>query len=365
MGNELPFEKPVVELRQKIKELKSLSVGKGIDFSEEILRLEERCKQLEEELYSELTPAQKMHLARHHQRPTSLDFINSIFTDFIELHGDRLFADDLAIVGGLAKLNGRPVTVIGHQRGKDTRDNIARFFGSPHPEGFRKALRLMQQANKFGRPIITFIDTKGAYPGNTAEERGQSEAIARNLREMAGFGVPIVCVVIGEGGSGGALALGVGNRVLMLENAIYSAISPNGAASILWKDASRADQAAEAMKITAKDLLAFGIIEEIVPEPQGGAHRDLETQAESVKDALARHLEELLGMNAQELILDRYEKFRKIGEFQFAEKAPEQEASSEETQPVDGSGEEGAAKEESAAEAVALNQDRQAASPLN
>lgn len=324
MANELPFEKPINELRQKIKELKTLSVGKGIDFSEEIMRLEERCKQLEEELYSELTPAQKMHLARHHQRPTSLDFIGAIFSDFMELHGDRLFADDLAIVGGLAKLNGVPVTVIGHQRGKDTRDNIARFFGSPHPEGFRKALRLMQQANKFNRPIITFIDTKGAYPGNTAEERGQSEAIARNLREMAGFGVPILCVVIGEGGSGGALALGVGNRVLMLENAIYSAISPNGAASILWKDASRADQAAEAMKITAKDLLEFGIIEEIIEEPQGGAHRDLEFQAERIKEGLWNHLQQLLKMNAEQLIEDRYNKFRKIGYFQMAELEAEQ-----------------------------------------
>jgi len=310
---ELPFEKPLSELRNKIKELKSLSDGKGIDFSEEIARLEDRCKQLEEEMYSELSAAQKMQLARHHQRPTSLDFIQAVFTDFIELHGDRLFADDLAIVGGLAKLNGVPVTVIGHQRGKDTRDNIARFFGSPHPEGFRKALRLMQQANKFNRPIITFIDTKGAYPGNTAEERGQSEAIARNLREMAGFGVPIICVVIGEGGSGGALALGVGNRVLMLENAIYSAISPNGAASILWKDASRADEAAEAMKITAKDLLEFEIIEEIIAEPQGGAHRDLEYQAEQISISLNKHLAELKEMSSEQLIEDRYLKFRKIG----------------------------------------------------
>ncbi|MHA7964316.1 acetyl-CoA carboxylase carboxyltransferase subunit alpha [Paenibacillus sp. CAU 1782] len=363
MPNELPFEKPVVELRQKIKELKSLSVGKGIDFSEEILRLEERCKQLEEELYSELTPAQKMHLARHHQRPTSLDFIGSIFTDFIELHGDRLFADDLAIVGGLAKLNGLPVTVIGHQRGKDTRDNIARFFGSPHPEGFRKALRLMQQANKFGRPIITFIDTKGAYPGNTAEERGQSEAIARNLREMAGFGVPIVCVVIGEGGSGGALALGVGNRVLMLENAIYSAISPNGAASILWKDASRADQAAEAMKITAKDLLAFGIIEEIIPEPQGGAHRDLEVQAESIKTAVARHLEELLAMNATELIEDRYQKFRKIGEFQFAAAEKAAEAPIQQADPA--KLDEVSAENHSNGSGDNLQQDKEAAPQIN
>jgi len=338
MPNELPFEKPIVELRQKIKELKSLSVGKGIDFSEEILRLEERCKQLEEELYSELTAAQKMHLARHHQRPTSLDFIGAIFTDFMELHGDRLFADDLAIVGGLAKLNGTPVTVIGHQRGKDTRDNIARFFGSPHPEGFRKALRFMQQANKFNRPIITFIDTKGAYPGNTAEERGQSEAIARNLREMAGFGVPIICVVIGEGGSGGALALGVGNRVLMLENAIYSAISPNGAASILWKDASRADQAAEAMKITAKDLLEFGIIEQIIEEPQGGAHRDLEFQSERIREGLWTHLQELLKMSADELIEDRYNKFRKIGYFQMAEAEAASEAQDESLPAEQGSG---------------------------
>ena len=317
--SELPFEKPLNELRNKIKELKSLSDGKGIDFSEEIARLEERCKELEDNMYRELTAAQKMQLARHHQRPTSLDFINDIFTDFIELHGDRLFADDLAIVGGLAKFNGLPVTVIGHQRGKDTRDNIARFFGSPHPEGFRKALRLMQQANKFKRPIITFIDTKGAYPGNTAEERGQSEAIARNLREMAGFGVPIVCVVIGEGGSGGALALGVGNRVIMLENAIYSVISPNGAASILWKDASRADEAAEAMKITAKDLLEMEIIEEIVLEPQGGAHRNQVEQSESIKGAIARHLEELLKMSPEELIEDRYHKFRKIGHYRMAE----------------------------------------------
>ncbi|QJC53002.1 acetyl-CoA carboxylase carboxyltransferase subunit alpha [Paenibacillus albicereus] len=321
MAGELPFEKPLGDLRRKIEELKGLSQGKGIDFSDEIARLEARCRQLEEELYNELGAAEKMHLARHHQRPTSLDFIQAIFTDFLELHGDRLFADDLAIVGGLAKLNGMPVTVIGHQRGKDTKDNIARFFGSPHPEGFRKALRLMQQADKFRRPIITFIDTKGAYPGNTAEERGQSEAIARNLREMALLGVPVVCVVIGEGGSGGALALGVGNRVLMLENAIYSVISPNGAASILWKDASKADQAAEAMKITAKDLLSFGIVEEVVPEPQGGAHRDYAQQAESIREAVWRHLQELLAMSPEELIEDRYMKFRKVGRFAFAAEA--------------------------------------------
>lgn len=269
MAGELPYEKPLVEMRQKIEELKQFGQDKQIDFTDEINRLEDRYLEMEEEIYSNITAPQKMHLARHHQRPTSLDLIEQVFTDFIELHGDRLFGDDLAVVGGIAKLNGIPVTVIGQQRGKDTKDNIARFFGSAHPEGFRKGLRLMQQADKFKRPIITFIDTKGAYPGNTAEERGQSEAIARNLREMAKLSVPVICVVIGEGGSGGALAFAVGNRVLMLEHAIYSAISPNGAASILWKDASKADQAAEAMKITANDLLRMEIIEDIVPEPKG------------------------------------------------------------------------------------------------
>lgn len=312
---EMPFETPLVEMRKKIQELEQFGTEKGIDFTEEIARLEERYRQLEDEVYSNITPAQKMHLARHQQRPTSLDLIPLIFTDFIELHGDRLFGDDLAVVGGLARLNGQPVTVIGQQRGKDTKDNIARFFGSPHPEGFRKALRLMKQANKFGRPIVTFIDTKGAYPGITAEERGQSEAIARNLMEMAGFGVPIICVVIGEGGSGGALALGVGNRVLMLEHAIYSVISPNGAASILWKDASKADQAADAMKITAKDLLEMEVIEEIVPEPKGGAHRNYEETAEAIKQSIEHHLQELAAMNSDELRNDRYEKFRKIGKF--------------------------------------------------
>ncbi|WP_027087915.1 acetyl-CoA carboxylase carboxyltransferase subunit alpha [Cohnella panacarvi] len=315
MSNDLPFERPLAEHRKKIDELKKFGQEKQIDFADEIGRLEERYKQMELEIYSNLSAPQIMHMARHHQRPTTLDYIKLIFADFLEIHGDRVFADDLAIVGGLAKLNGVPVTVVGHQRGKDTKDNIQRFFGSPHPEGFRKALRFMQQANKFKRPIITFIDTKGAYPGDTAEMRGQSEAIARNLAEMAIFGVPIICVVIGEGGSGGALALGVGNRVLMLENAIYSVISPNGAASILWKDASKADQAAEAMKITAKDLKEFGVIEEIVPEPMGGAHRDPEMQAEAIKEAVWRHLQELMKMTPEQLVEDRYQKFRDIGHF--------------------------------------------------
>jgi acetyl-CoA carboxylase carboxyl transferase subunit alpha len=326
MSLELPFEKPLAELRKKIDELKKFGSERQIDFTDEIARLELRYQELEQEIYGSLTAAQIMHLARHHARPTTLDYIPYIFTDFIELHGDRVFADDLAIVGGLAKLNGVPVTVVGHQRGKDTKDNIQRFFGSPHPEGFRKALRFMQQANKFGRPIITFIDTKGAYPGDTAEERGQSEAIARNLHAMSTFGVPILCVVIGEGGSGGALALGVGNRVLMLENAIYSVISPNGAASILWKDASKAEQAAETMKITARDLLEFGVIEEVIPEPYGGAHRDLPVQAEAIKEALWRHLRELSVLSPEQLIEDRYAKFRKIGVFdEEAEPLPDSE----------------------------------------
>lgn len=311
----MPFEMPLVEMRKKIDELKQFGQEKGIDFTDEITRLEERYHQMESEIYSQISPAQKMHLARHQQRPTSLDLISVVFTDFMELHGDRMFGDDLAIVGGIAKLEGQPVTIIGHQRGKDTKDNIARFFGSPHPEGFRKSMRLMKQAEKFGRPIITFIDTKGAYPGNTAEERGQSEAIARNLWEMAKLRVPVVCVVIGEGGSGGALALGVGNRVLMLENAIYSAISPNGAASILWKDASKADQAAEAMKITAEDLLRMEVIEDIVPEPKGGAHKDYEATGEAIKKHLLIHLRELSSLGQEALIEDRYQKFRKIGEF--------------------------------------------------
>ncbi|MNC37784.1 Acetyl-coenzyme A carboxylase carboxyl transferase subunit alpha [compost metagenome] len=244
-----------------------------------------------------------------------------------------MFGDDLAVVGGIAKLNGMPVTVIGQQRGKDTKENILRFFGSAHPEGFRKAMRLMKQAEKFGRPIITFIDTKGAYPGNTAEERGQSEAIARSLYDMSQLAVPVVCVVIGEGGSGGALALAVGNRVLMLEHAIYSAISPNGAASILWKDAGKAEQAAEAMKITAADLLAMEVIEEIVPEPRGGAHHDYEATGAAIKDAVWRHLQELSSLAPAELKEDRYRKFRKIGE--FAEGAQESANLEEEVQNVE------------------------------
>ncbi|MGF9714905.1 acetyl-CoA carboxylase carboxyltransferase subunit alpha [Paenibacillus naphthalenovorans] len=315
MASEMPFELPLVELRAKIDELRKFGEEKKIDFSDEIDRLEQRYQQLEAELYSSMTTQQKMQVARHPQRPTTLDYIQYLFTDFIELHGDRVYGDDLAIVGGIGRFNGIPVTVVGHQKGKDTKDNIARHFGSPHPEGFRKALRLMKQANKFNRPIITFIDTKGAYPGNAAEERGQGEAIARNLLEMASMRVPILCVVIGEGGSGGALALGVGNRVFMLENSIYSVISPEGAASILYKDASKSMEAAEAMKITADEILKLGVIDAIIPEPKGGAHRDVVMQAESIKQVLWTHLQELMKMTEKELMEDRYKKFRQIGRF--------------------------------------------------
>ncbi|MCR8643713.1 acetyl-CoA carboxylase carboxyltransferase subunit alpha [Paenibacillus sp. N1-5-1-14] len=320
MAGEMPFEQPLSELKSKIEELRKFGEEKGIDFTDEIKRLEERYVTLQGELYANMSASQKMQIARHPQRPTALDYIGAIFTDFVELHGDRLYGDDLAIVGGVAKINGLPVTVVGHQKGKDTKDNIARNFGSPYPEGFRKALRLMRQANKFRRPIITFIDTKGAYAGNAAEERGQGEAIARNLLEMASFRVPIICIVIGEGGSGGALALGVGNRVLMLENAIYSVISPEGAASIIYRDASKSLQAAEAMKITADHIHKLGsIINGIIPEPQGGAHKDLAQQAELVKSAILEHIKPLLDMNEEQLKADRYEKFRNIGRYTFTQ----------------------------------------------
>lgn len=315
MAGELPFEKPLVELQDKIKELRKFTEEKGIDFSDEVARLEQKAKDLAEQIYGHLTPWQRVQLARHPERPTTLDFIQHIFTDFMELHGDRLYGDDQAIVGGIARLDGRPVTVIGHQKGKDTKENISRNFGMPHPEGYRKALRLMQQADKFGRPIICFINTSGAYPGKAAEERGQSEAIARNLREMAGFGVPIICVVIGEGGSGGALAIGVGNRVYMLENSTYLVISPEGAVVLLWKDSGLAMRAAETMKITAPDLLQLGVIDGVIEEPFGGAHRDVPRQAELVKAKLLEELQQLAGLSREELIQDRYEKFKAIGAY--------------------------------------------------
>lgn len=315
MAGELPFEKPLVELQDKIKELRRFTEEKGIDFSDEVQRLEQKAKDLAQQIYGNLTPWQRVQLARHPERPTTLDYIQLLFTDFIEVHGDRLFGDDHSIVGGIAKFDGRPVTVVGHQTGKDTKDNIKRNFGMAHPEGYRKALRIMQQADKFGRPIICFINTKGAYPGKSAEERGQSEAIARNLREMATFRVPIICIVIGEGGSGGALAISVGNRILMLENSWYSVIAPESAAAILWRDASLGMRAAESMKITAPDLFELGVIDGVIPEPFGGAHRDLIAQASAVKTVIAEQLEQLGHLTPDELIQDRYEKFKNIGKY--------------------------------------------------
>lgn len=315
MAQELEFERPVIELRKKISELKALTENADVDLSTEIEKLEERLEKLESEIYENMKPWDRVQIARHPNRPTTLDYIQHMFTDFFECHGDRLYGDDEAIVGGIAKYKGLPVTVIGHQRGKDTKENIRRNFGMPHPEGYRKALRLMKQAEKFNRPIICFIDTKGAYPGKAAEERGQSEAIARNLVEMAGLTVPVICIVIGEGGSGGALALGVGNNIFMLENSTYSVISPEGAAALLWKDASLAKRAAESMRITAPDLKELGIIDDIIPEVRGGAHRDVSEQSKYIDGVLQKALKELLGKTKEELVQQRYDKYKNIGAY--------------------------------------------------
>ena len=320
MIGELEFEKPVTELRKKIDELKELTKDAEVDLTGEIEQLEDRLKKLETDTYANMQPWDRVQVARHPGRPSTLDYIPILFTDFMELHGDRLHGDDEAIVGGIARFEGKPVTVIGHQRGRDTKENIRRNFGMPHPEGYRKALRLMKQAEKFARPIICFIDTKGAFPGKAAEERGQSEAIARNLFEMAGLKTPVICIVIGEGGSGGALALGVGDRILMLENATYSVISPEGAAALLWKDAAQAKRAAETMKITAPDLFDLGIIDGIIPETRGGAHRNLKDQAEAIRGAIQKALDEVTGADADDLVELRYQKYKRMGQY-----APEEQ----------------------------------------
>ena len=293
MSKTLTFEEPIVKLREKIMELEEFTATNSVDLSDEIGTLKNRLKNLEVEIYGNMEPWDRVQVARHQERPTTLDYIKELFEDFIQLHGDRTYGDDAAIVGGIASFESTPITIIGHQRGKDTKENVKRNFGMPHPEGYRKALRLMKQAEKFGRPIICFIDTKGAYPGKAAEERGQSEAIARNLVEMAGLKVPVISIVIGEGGSGGALALGVANHIHMLEHSTYSVISPEGAASILWKDSSLAKQAAEAMKITAPHLKEMGIIDEIIPEILGGAHRDPKAQAVHIGNAIRNSLSTL------------------------------------------------------------------------
>lgn len=311
----LDFEKPLFEIRNKIESLKESQDKNDVDLQEEIDMLEASLERETKKIYTNLKPWDRVQIARLQERPTTLDYIPYIFDSFMELHGDRNFRDDPAMIGGIGFLNGRVVTVIGQQRGKDTKDNIYRNFGMAHPEGYRKALRLMKQAEKFNRPIFTFIDTKGAYPGKAAEERGQSESIATNLIEMASLKVPVIAIVIGEGGSGGALGIGIANKVLMLENSTYSVISPEGAAALLWKDSNLAKIAAETMKITAHDIKQLGIIDDVISEPLGGAHKDIEQQALAIKSAFVEQLDSLESLSRDEIANDRFEKFRNIGSY--------------------------------------------------
>ncbi|MGD8352865.1 MAG: acetyl-CoA carboxylase carboxyltransferase subunit alpha [Pseudomonadota bacterium] len=316
VNNLLEFEKPLFELERRIGELKHMDVEQpGVDLSDDIARLEKKLNKMRSDVYSNLSRWQRTQIARHPQRPYTLDYIEALMENFIELHGDRNFADDKSIVGGVAWFNGKPVMVVGHQKGRNTKEKVERNFGMPHPEGYRKALRLMKLAERFGLPIITLVDTPGAFPGIGAEERGQAEAIARNLIEMADLTVPIITVVTGEGGSGGALALAVANRVMMMENSIYSVISPEGCAAILWKNQDYAQDAAEAMKLTASDSLENGIIDEIIPEPLGGAHREPAAAANSLGASIQAQLDKLAAMGAEELVIDRWSKFRKMGVF--------------------------------------------------
>jgi acetyl-CoA carboxylase carboxyl transferase subunit alpha len=315
MERELDFEKPVAEIERMIERLKGLATtGKG-DFSSQIDELEKKLLEQKKAIYAGLSPWETVQIAKHPRRPVMQDYLSTIFTDFVELHGDRRFGDDLAMVGGFAMLGDQKVMVIGQYKGKSTEENILRNFGMARPEGYRKALRLMKLAEKFNVPVVTLVDTVGAYPGLDAEERGQAEAIARNLTEMARLEVPIVTIVTGEGGSGGALGIGVGDVVLMLSYAIYSVISPEGCAAILWKDASFAPQAAEALKLTAKSLKELGVIDEVVEEPVGGAHHDPKMAAETVKEALLRNLKKLAGLSTQKLLARRFEKYSKMGSF--------------------------------------------------
>ena len=314
----LDFEKPLVELEKQIDELKRLADDRALDVEQAIAPLERKLADLRLEIYRNLTPLQRVQVARSARRPFTLDYVQRLFTDWIELHGDRAFRDDAAIVGGMARFDGQSVMIIGHQRGRDTKENLKRNFGMPHPEGYRKALRLMKLAEKFGVPVLTFIDTPGAWAGLGAEERGQSEAIARNLVEMAGLTVPIVATIIGEGGSGGALALGVADRVMMLENAVYSVITVEGCAAILWKDGKSPEmreRAATALKITAPDLYELRVIDEIVPEPAGGAHADHDATAHALRAALVRHLDELRKLKPERLVRRRREKYLKMGRY--------------------------------------------------
>ncbi len=318
MAGELDFEKPIVEVERKIEELKSVTSSKKLDFEPEIKKLEARLEKMKREIFSQLTPWQRVQLARHPRRPLTMDYIRMIFSDFVELHGDRLFGDDKALIGGMAFFEKTRTMILGHQKGKDTKENLIRNFGSAHPEGYRKAMRLMAMAEKFALPLICFVDTPGAYPGIGAEERGQAHAIAESIRFMAGLRIPILVIVIGEGGSGGALGIGVGDRVCVLENAYYSVISPEGCSAILWKDRTKAKEAAECLRLTAKDLLELKLIDRIIEEPLGGAHRDPEAMALRVKSVIQEYLHELHGVSIDEIVQQRYEKFRRMGVFEEA-----------------------------------------------
>jgi acetyl-CoA carboxylase carboxyl transferase subunit alpha len=314
--NFLEFEQPIAELEAKIDELRYVGNDTEINISDEIARLQVKCQELTRKIFSSLTAWQISQLARHPQRPYLLDYVELVFTDFQELHGDRAFGDDQAMVGGLARLEDRPVMIIGQQKGRDTKEKIQRNFGMPRPEGYRKALRLMKMAERFKLPVLTFIDTPGAYPGVDAEERGQSEAIARNLYVMSGLKTPIICTIIGEGGSGGALGIGVGDKLCMLEYSTYSVISPEGCASILWKSADKAAEAAEAMKMTSQSLKEQGLIDIIIPEPLGGAHRDVKATAKTLSTVLQENLEALDKLSVEELIEARYQRFMQFGQFE-------------------------------------------------
>jgi acetyl-CoA carboxylase carboxyl transferase subunit alpha len=314
----LEFEKHIVDIQDQIEVLLDTASGKGLDVTDELRVLRKKLEILREETYRNLSPIEQVQVARHPQRPYTLDYVGMIFSDWMELHGDRGFRDDAAIVGGWARLGGEPVMLIGHQKGRDMKENLRRNFGMPHPEGYRKALRLMRMAEKFGRPVVTFIDTPGAYPGIGAEERGQAEAIAMNLREMARLKVPLISVVIGEGGSGGALALGVTDRILMMEHSIYSVISPEGCAAILWRSADQRDKAAAALKLTSEDLLQLGVADEVIPEPPGGAHADWEAAAAAVKEAVLNHLKDLSAQKPDQLLKKRWAKFEAMGAWREA-----------------------------------------------
>ncbi|MER3451052.1 MAG: acetyl-CoA carboxylase carboxyl transferase subunit alpha [Thermus sp.] len=309
----LEFERPIEELEARLAELKKTAESTGVDLEAEIRALEERLQRLKEETYRGLTPWQRVQLARVQGRPTTLDVLEHVFSGFFELHGDRAFADDPAIVGGLALLEGQRVVVVGHQKGRDTRENLQRNFGMPHPEGYRKAMRMMELADRFGLPFISFIDTPGAYPGVSAEERGQAWVIAQSIQRMGRLRVPALAVILGEGGSGGALAIGVANRVLILENAWYSVISPESCAAILWRDAKEAPKAAQALRLTAQDLLAFGVVDRVIPEPLGGAHKDPAATYQALKEALLETLSELIPLSPEALYQDRYRRFRRLG----------------------------------------------------